>query len=70
MDMELRSRAARKHGATEAVLALCALVAGLMLPSTAQARLAFPPPQDLSAVGDSASDPSVAVDPQDRATLA
>src|SRR4029450_3384780 len=69
MDTELRSRAARKHGATEAVLALCALVAGLMLPSTAQARLAFPP-QDLSAVGESASDPSVAVDPEDRATVA
>lgn len=70
MDTELRSKAARKYGASEAVLALCALVAGLMLPSTAQARLAFPPPQDLSPVGESASDPSVAVDPQDRATVA
>jgi hypothetical protein len=53
-----------------ALVAFCALAAGLLPPSAAQARLVFPPPQTISAVGDSASDPAVAVDPQDRATVA
>jgi hypothetical protein len=53
-----------------ATVSLCALVAGMLLPSLAQARLVFSPPQPLSAVGESALDPAVAVDPQDRATVA
>jgi hypothetical protein len=58
------------QGVSKAAIVLCALAASLILPSMAQARLAFPPPQTLSPVGESASDPSVAVDPQDRATVA
>jgi hypothetical protein len=64
-----RARSRRLH-ASKATLGLCAVVAGLLLPSAAHARLTFPPPQTISEVGESASDPAVAVDPQDRATMA
>jgi hypothetical protein len=64
-----RARSRRLH-ASKATLGLCAVVAGLLLPSAAHARLTFPPPQTISEVGESASDSAVAVDPQDRATMA
>src|SRR5918994_662370 len=64
-----RARSSRQY-VSKAALVLCALVAGLVLPSAAHARLVFPAPQPLSPVGEGASDPAVAVDPQDRATVA
>ena len=52
------------------ILAILALVGAVLLAASAEARLKFSPPQTLSPTGQSASDPTLAIDSQDRATVA